>query len=285
MHFDFHFTALTILWTLTFASLLVLLVVLMGRDRARRFPWFTTSIVLVALRLLTNRLLHDKLPPITMGAVSITLANLSALVGLLVMVEMARHAFRKASPKAWLAWGLVLFAIGGIVIWKWGPWPNFKALAFDTTIAKLQFMQLLAVKSSLFTHVLAILLGILVVAFGSRYGAGWRSHVQRIMIGLSTASLSQLTAQGVFEIVVHHTTIDSRPKYEHLINLQEKLLNGNSVVYILVIIWWIVSLWIDEPGAQRPTAVPVAVMLADADGPDTDGEATVLDPAQEPAGE
>jgi hypothetical protein len=278
MHFDFHFTALTILWTLTFASLLVLLVVLMGRDRARRFPWFTTSIVLVALRLLTNRLLHDKLPPLTMGEVAIPLANLSALVGLLVMVEMARRAFKKASPKAWVAWGLVLFAIGGIVIWKWGPWPNFKALAFDTPIAKLQFMQLLAVKSSLFTHVLTILLGVLVVAFGSRYGAGWRSHVQRIMIGLSTASLSQLTAQGAFEIIVHHTTIDSRPKYEHLLNLQEKLLNGNSVVYILVIIWWIVSLWIDEPHA--PAAVPVAVPVK-FEG----GEGTVLDPAQEPAGE
>ena len=41
MHFDFHFTAISVLWTLTFAALLVLLVVLMGRDRARRFPWFT----------------------------------------------------------------------------------------------------------------------------------------------------------------------------------------------------------------------------------------------------
>ena len=67
MHFNFHFTAVQILWTLTFAALLVLLVVLLGRDRIRRFPWFTTGIVLVTLRLLVNRLLHDRLPPITMG--------------------------------------------------------------------------------------------------------------------------------------------------------------------------------------------------------------------------
>jgi hypothetical protein len=264
MHFDYHLTALTILWTLTFASLLVLLVVLMGRDRARRFPWFTASIVLVALRLLTNRLLHDKLPPITMGTVSIALANLSALIGLVLIVEMARHAFRRAGRGAWMAWGLVLCAIGGVVIWTWGPWPNFKTISFDTSIAKLQFMQLLAVKGSLFMHVLTILLGILVVAFGSRYGAGWRSHVQRIMIGLSTASLSQLAVQGAFETIVHHTKIDSRPKYEHLMNLQENLLNGNSVVYILVIIWWIVCLWNDELGAQT------SAVLAD-------GEDAVLD--------
>lgn len=253
MHFDLHLTALTVLWTLTFASLLVLLVVLMGRERVKRFPWFTTSIVLIALRLLINELLHGRLPPITMGAISITLADLSALVGLLVLVEIARLAFRKASWTAWTVWGLVLLAIGGIVLWKWGPWPQWKAIAFDTTIAKLQFMQLVAVKTGLLMHVLTILLGILVVAFGVRYGAGWRSHVQKIMIGLSTASLAQLSAQGAFEIIVRHTTVDSRAKYEHLMNLQGKLLNGNSAIYVLVLIWWIVCLWMDEPGA--PAAV------------------------------
>lgn len=269
MHFNFPFNALSIFWTLTFAALLVLLVVLLGRDRARRFPWFTTSIVLVTLRLLINKLLHDRLPPITMGEIAITLADLSALVGLLVLVEMARHAFKKASSKAWTGWGLVLLAIGGVVLWKWGPWPQWKALAFDTTIAKLQFMQLLAVKTGLLTHVLSILLGTLVVAFGARYGAGWHSHVQRIMIGLSTASLSQLGIQAVFETIVHHTTVDSRAKYEHLMNLQEKLLNGNSAIYVLVLIWWIVCLWIDEPGLQAEAVTdtvepqPVAPSAAD----------------------
>lgn len=254
MHFDFHFTAVSILWTLTFAALLVVVVVLLGRDRVKRFPWFTTSIVLVALRLLINRLLHDRLPPLTMGAIAVTLADISVLVGLLVLVEMARHAFSRAIWKAWTGWGLLLLAIGGGVLWKWGPWPQWKTLAFDTTIAKLQLMQLLAVKTGLLMHVLAILLGILVVAFGARYRAGWHSHTQRIMIGLMTASLSQLSIQAAFEIIVRHTTVDSQAKYEHLMNLQEKLLNANSAVYALVLIWWIVCLWIDEPGAQQTPA-------------------------------
>ena len=258
MHFDFHFTALSVLWTLTFAGLLVVLIVLLGRDRVKRFPWFTTSIVIVALRLLINRLLHDKLPPLTMGAVAITLADISALVGLLVLIEMARHAFRKASGRAWTAWGLVLLAIGSVVLWKWGPWPPLKSIAFDTTIAKLQFMQLLAVKTGLLMYVLSILMGILVVAFGARYGPRWRSHVQRIMIGLSTAALAQLSAQAAFEIIVRHTTVDSRDKYQHLMNMQEKLLNANSVVYILVLIWWIVCLWIDEPGAPSAASTEPA---------------------------
>ena len=254
MHFDFHFTAISVLWTLTFAALLVLLVVLMGRDRARRFPWFTASIVLVALRLLTNRLLHDKLPQLTMGAIAISLADLSVLVGLIVLIEMARRAFKKAGAGAWAGWTLGLLALGGVLVWKWGPWPQWKTIAFDTTIAKLQFMQLFAVKTGLLVDVLSVALGFVVVAFGKRYGAGWHSHVQRIMIGLSTASIAQMGAQGIWEIIARHTTPHSRAEYERVIGLQGKLLNTNSAVYVIVLIWWIVCLWIDEPGASSTSA-------------------------------
>lgn len=258
MHFDFHFTAVQILWTLTFAALLVLLIVLLGRDRMRRFPWFTTGIVLIALRLLVDRILRGKLPPLTMAAVSLTLADLSALVGLVILVEIARKVFRRVSARAWTVWGILLLAIGGVVLWKWGPWPNWKTLSFDTAIARLQFMQFLAVKTGLLTNVLAVLLGVLVVAFGARYGAGWRSHAQRIMIGLSTAALAQLALQGVWESIVRHTLPHSRAEYEHVMNLQEKLLNSNSLVYLLVVVWWIVCLWVDEPGTAAPTGAVAA---------------------------
>ncbi len=265
MHFDFHFTAVSVLWTLTFAALLVLLVVLMGRDRARRFPWFTASIILVALRLLTNRLLHDKLPPLTMGAIAISLADLSVLVGLIVLVEMARRAFKKAGAVTWAGWTLGLLALGSVVLWKWGPWPPLKTITFDTTMAKLEFMQLFAVKTGLLVDVLSVALGFLVVAFGQRYGAGWRSHVQRIMIGLSTASIAQIGAQGIWEIIARHTTPHSRTDYEHVIALQGKLLNTNSAVYVIVLIWWIVCLWLDEAGSAvantADTKVPVREYL------------------------
>ena len=262
MHFDFHFTAIQILWTLTFAALLVLLVVLLGRDRMRRFPWFSTSIVLIALRLLTDRLLRDRLPQLTFFDVTITFSDISSLIGIVVLVEMARRAFRTASRAAWIACTLGLLALGGIVLWKWGPWPQWKAISFDTHIARLQFMQFVAVKTGLLINVLAVALGILIVAFGARYGAGWRSHVQRIMIGLSTAALAQMSMQAAWEIIAHRTKVDSRATYEHLMALQGKLLNTNSAVYLLVVIWWIVCLWIDEPGG-RPTSQMVEPVPAE----------------------
>jgi hypothetical protein len=68
------------------------------------------------------------------------------------------------------------------------------------------------------------------------------------MIGLSTASIAQIGAQGIWEIIARHTIPHSQAEYQRVLGLQEKLLNTNSAVYVIVLIWWIVCLWIDEPG-------------------------------------
>ena len=253
MHFNFDFSAVQILWTLTFAALLVLLVVLQGRERVWRFPWFTASIVLVALRLLSNRILHGKLPQLTMATTFIVMADMSALIGLMVIGEMARTAFATVQRRAWIVWGTILLAASGCVVAFWGVWPAWKSIAFDTQIARLSLLQLLAQKTGLLVDMLNIGLGLLVVAFGRRYGAGWRSHVQRIMIGLSTASLSQVGVQVIWQTIVRSVgQPHSQAEYQHVVGLQDKLFNANSVVYVAVVIWWIFSLWADEPVAAPP---------------------------------
>jgi hypothetical protein len=280
MHFNFNFTTVQTLWTLTFASLLVLLVVLMGRDRMRRFPWFTASIVMVALRLLANRLLFNRLPQITMGEIFIVMADLSALVGFLVVVEIARRAFGGVQRRTWVLGGLILLAVGGGVLAAWGPWPAAKSLAFDTLIAKLTLLQLVAQKTGLLVDVLTVGLGLLVVLFGRRYGAGWRSHVQQIVIGLSTASLAQMAAQGIWQIIVRTAAQPhSQAEYLRVVGLREKLFNANSVVYIAVVIWWIACLWMDEPGAP---ALAAEAVQADAGLPQADAPTPVELPQDAP---
>jgi membrane protein required for beta-lactamase induction len=59
-------------------------------------------------------------------------------------------------------------------------------------------------------------------------------------------------AQGVWQIIARHTTPHSQAEYERVMGLQEKLLNTNSAIYLLVLIWWIVCLWIDEPETGTP---------------------------------
>src|ERR1035441_7193943 len=103
MHFNFDFTAVQVLWTMTFAAHLVLLVVLLGRDRVRRFPWFTTSIVLTTLDKLAGRLLNRRMSLTLTEEIFLTLADLGAIVALLVVVEIARRAFDGAGRREWIA--------------------------------------------------------------------------------------------------------------------------------------------------------------------------------------
>jgi hypothetical protein len=254
MHFNFDFTTVQVLWTLTFAALLVLLVVLLGRDRARRFPWFTASIVLVALRLLMSKLLHGKLPPLTLSAIFITLADVMAVVGLLVLLELARRVFGGLQRRFWIVNSAGLLAVAGAVLAVWGPWPAWKTLTADSHLAALRLMQLAAEKTELLVVLLTVGLGLLVVLFGRRYKAGWRSHTQRIVIGLWTAAIAQLALLIVLERMARTAAPHNRAEFEHIMDLRSNLINANSAVYLAVLVWWIVCLWIDEPGAKMEAA-------------------------------
>lgn len=139
MHFNSGFNVVQILWALTFAALLVLLVVLLGRDRAKRFPWFTASMVLVALRLLASRLLFGRMAPMTMSAIFLTLAVVAATVSLIVVVELARRAFLGASRRAWFISTLVLL---GRELLRDPYWPVHAAAALgETTSWPVQYLR------------------------------------------------------------------------------------------------------------------------------------------------
>lgn len=258
MHFHYNFSATEILWTLTFAGLLVLLVVLLGRDRARRFPWFTASMVLMALRMVASRLLAQRLPQITFSEIFLALSDLAAIISLGLVVEIARRAFKGASRVAWIVWAIVLLVIGGVITVKWGPWPAWKTLIAGSELSALRLMQLVAQKANLLADLLIIEIGVLVVLFGRRFGAGFRSHVQQIAIGLSTASIAETAVRYIWQQIALHTTIHSQDEYAHVLSLQDKFYSANNVVYLVVLIWWIVCLWIDEPGSAAATAAPSA---------------------------
>jgi hypothetical protein len=281
MHPHFPFTALQVLWTLTFAAHLVLLVVLMGRDRIARFPWFTASIVLVALRLLSSRLLFGRMPQMTLSTVFIVMADLGAVVGLMVILELARRAFGRVRRTTWVTGALILMVVGAAVLALWGPWPAWKTLTAKSTMSTLQLLQLLAQKASLLVDVETIALGLLIVTVGRRFGAGFRSHTQKIIIGLSTASIAQLTMQAVWENIARTAVAHTMTDYERIVGIREKLFNTNSVVYLALVIWWIVCLWIDEPGTI--SATPVRTELSGSS--DTGSDAVVESPIEQiPAG-
>jgi hypothetical protein len=325
MHPNFHFNTVQILWTLTFAAELVLLVVLLGRDRTKRYPWFTLGILLMALRLLASRLLSGRMPTMTLGAIFIVMAAISAIVGFLVIVEMARRAFAPVKRRTWAVWALVLgatacsmpalirpfsewqlqrvtwespwallggltcaWALAGLALgianrrtgafWAmgfalviaasgllvlavvgsgmqsmWGPWPAWKTLTADSYIADLRLMQMGAQKFDMLIDLLTVELGLLVVLLGRRFGAGWHTHTQRIVIGLSTASVTQLAVQAIWQFIARSANPHSQAEYDRIVGLRDKLFNANGAIYVAVLIWWIACLWIDAP--DTPAAV------------------------------
>src|SRR3954447_25605331 len=242
MHFHLPFSTGDILWTLTFAGYLVLLVVLMGRDRMARFPWFTAGIVLMALRILVIRLLVKRMPELTLDTIVLILADILGFVALMVVVEIARRAFGSVRRSTWIAGALVLMVLGAVMLKYWGPWPSWSTLTARSTMSTLRLLQLIAQKASLLADVETIALGLMIVLLGSRFKAGWRTHTQQLAIGLSTASLTVLVIQSIWESVI--TTAKANPavlasitEQQRVINLGPKLSNANSTIYIGVLIW------------------------------------------------
>jgi hypothetical protein len=250
MHPNFHFTPLQILWTFTFAAQLVLLVVLMGRDRIKTFPWFSLSILLMALRLMASRLLYGRMSSITLSGIFIVMADLAAIVGVLVVVEMARRGFKGVRRGIWLAVAAGVLVVAAGVLAKWGPWPPWKTLKPESALASLRLMQFGAQKLDMLVDLLNVQLGLLVVLLGRRFTAGWRSHVQRIVIGLSTASIAQLGIQVVWQLVAKSAQPHTQAEYDRVLALRDKLFNANGALYVLILIWWIAVLWKDEPGGS-----------------------------------
>jgi hypothetical protein len=256
MHLNFDFSAVQILWTLTFAAILVLLVVLLGRDRARIYPWFTASIVLIGLRLLASRLLYQRLAPIPMNEIFLTLALIAGIVSLLVLVELARRAFAGASRRAWTIGTMVLLAACGTVLAVWGPWPAWKTLSVDSLLAGLRLEQFITQKLDLLVDVLSIGLGLLIVIFGRRFAAGFRSHTQQIIVGLSTVALAQTAVRAIWQLIASHVTPTNQAEYERVLGLQGKLYNASSAIFVLALIWWIICLWINEPAPSEQGSIP-----------------------------
>jgi hypothetical protein len=240
-----------VVWTLTFAAQLVLLVVILGRGRAPRYPWFTAVIALNALRLMVEVLLAGRVAMIPFSATVLTLADLSVLASLLVLVELARRAFVGLHRPLWIvnSAGLAIIAIGILAVW--GPWPVWKNLAVGTLLGNLRLMQLVMQKGELLVALLTVGLGALVVVFGRKFKAGWRSHTFTIVLGLAAVSAVSLAFQGGLQIAVLTQHIQTRAEFE---STKIILSSAQQIVYLAALIWWISWLWLDEPGAPEQAA-------------------------------
>jgi hypothetical protein len=237
--------------------MLVLLVVLFGRGRARRYPMFTISIVLIGLNMLAEKLLANRVAPLVSNEIFLVLADLQVIVALLLVIELARQAFSGAKWPGWAAGSLVLLGGAAAVIAWWGQWPPAKMMLDPTTLGHLHVMQLLAQKGDLFNEALAVELFVLVVIAGRRFKTGWRSHTQQILAGIATNSAMLIIARVIWEKLARNP-MRTRDDFNHNTDLQTHLQNAYGMVVLAVMVWWIICLWIDEPGAATLAPIEVA---------------------------
>ena len=59
-------------------------------------------------------------------------------------------------------------------------------------------------------------------------------------------------------MIATHYVPQTQADYEKVIGLRDRLFNANGALFIAVVVWWIVVLWIDEPGAksEEPVEIP-----------------------------
>jgi hypothetical protein len=249
-----HWNAEQILWALVLAAHLVLLIVLLGRDRISRFPWFTGAIALSTVHLIADHLLHGKLTSVAFYWQTYSAVLLEAIFGVLVLSEVARRVFsnRKAgrvlNSKGWLGGTLVCGGLAIGAVWIWGPWPAWKALSAEPKQLPLLLVVLTALKSQLFVAIVTVEVALLMRIFGKRFGSGWKTQAQQIALGLSTYALGFLAVQATTDIIKHTVHLTSRDQYEHIVRLFSNLDNGRFALWLAVLIWWIFWLWRNEPG-------------------------------------
>jgi hypothetical protein len=254
-----HFTTIEMIWTLTFTALLVLLVVLLGRDRAGRYPFFTASAVVVTLDMLARRLLSGKIAPIPSAEIFLAIADISVAVTLLVAIELARRAFPGARPVTFVAGTVVVVAVAVLVLWFWGPWPARQTFLAHSKLAHLRMMQLGAEKGGLFNNVLFVELTLIAIFTGRRFHAAWRSHARQLLLGYSAVALMQAAVRIALEKFALAGPAHSQAEYTRRVVVETRLLDSNSLVNFLVIVEWIICLWFNEP-ASAPSAEPASAL-------------------------
>jgi hypothetical protein len=260
-----HWNLEQILWALVLAAHLVLLIVLLGRDRTYRFPWFTAAIALSAVRLIADHLLHGKLTTVVFYWQTYVGMALDAILGIMVLVELARHVFSSGKAglllnrRGWIGWSLVIVIAAGLVLWVWGrPWPSMTSMRAQPQEFPLLLTIIFALKAMLFTTLMTAGVGLLLRIFGRRFGFGWKTHEQQIALGLSTNAMAIVAVQAIEDMIRHNihyaTRTEGQQLVQHLGRVFTNLENARVSLWFVVLVWWIVWLWRDEPDSTAEAA-------------------------------
>lgn len=223
-----------LLWAAGFVGHLAILMVLLIRRRARKFPAFTSLIVLNVLRTVALFFISREATRAVYFYVFWSLALADVALQFLVVYELASQIFRPLGHWAsdvrgrlglWFAGSL-----GFALLLTWIPAP---ASSF--------WMQVIFLKGSFFSAALMSELFVGMIALSSVSGLNWSSHVAKIAQGFAVYSVATL----IFETANTSLGLRGDGRVYNALSLIRMIL------YLGCLAYWIASLCQDAPSGQN----------------------------------
>jgi hypothetical protein len=210
-----------LIWAAGLFGHVLLLGVLFTRRRVARFPWFTLLIVFYFLRSIgLAATLHFSGHPAHRFALLI-LDITDVLLQCAVLAELTWIALRPLGGIRRVTLPLLLVGSGVLIVMRLAP-AGYSSLRMDMVL--LHF--LLSVLMVEWAIVLAFLLRPLRLS--------WRSHVAALTFGFGVYSTALLLGGGYFTV--------GREMSDYVFFSFFRI-----SVYLLVLLWWALTLWLNEP--------------------------------------
>jgi hypothetical protein len=216
---------------------IVLLAVIVIRQRFRMFPWFTSFIFASVCQTVGLYAIHRRGTKAEYFYAYWTFAMFGTVLRLAVFYEIAGIVFRPVGiwaadiRRRFILLGLVSFGLAAMFAW------------FAAPPAKLP-LQTVLIKGSLFVAVLMSELFIVTASLSTRVGLVWRNHVFQIAQGLGTYAIITLVVESA----------DSYFGISGLGTTYQLLQHFRIAVYLCVLVYWTGALWHSEPQRHEITA-------------------------------
>lgn len=225
------------LWAAGFAGYAALLLVLLIRGRARKFPLFTCYFAANIVQTVTLYLVLRNGSQTTYFYVYWVFKLLETILQLCVFYEIAGIVFRPLGVWAHdIRQRFLLLAAGSVVVaglLTWLASPPTKYLA-----------QTVVIKGSFFIACLMSELFVITTALSTRVGLAWRNHVSSVAQGLGVYSIATVLIEGTNS---YFGAMGGGAGYSTMERTR-------VAIYLCCIGYWIVTLYREEPVRREITS-------------------------------
>ncbi|HVJ09596.1 MAG TPA: hypothetical protein VM554_14560 [Acidisarcina sp.] len=234
-------------WMAGLVGHLLLVMVLLVRGRVARFPLFTALIIFYIVRTATPQMpFTHTLQPGTYMWLFWGFEIGDVILRALVLGELLRLAFKGTEvPLARVAaWSAVAVALSVALAVLAGPMQRMLVWSIFA-------------KGNLAVAILSLLALVALIWTRGKTHLPWRSHIFAISSGLAFYALIFLSLQAM----QLWGGSAANPHGEHAAFLRQWMQASAAVAYLAVVLYWVVSLWLDDGSARsaaRGLRKPVA---------------------------